>query len=104
MNEGTGSFKFVGSRPVVVDFYAPWCGPCRMLSPVVEELSMEYAGRVDFYKVDVDKEEKLAGMFGIRSIPTLFLIPKKGAILRIQGAVGKSQLKEKIESLGVLPA
>lgn len=94
-----GSMTFKGKRPAIIDFYAEWCGPCRMLSPVLEELSDEYAGKVDFYKVNVDEENELASHFGIRSIPTLIFINKNGQTQRSQGAMGKSQLKQAIEKI-----
>lgn len=93
------SFRFLGSRPALIDFYAGWCGPCKMLAPVLEELSDEYAGRVDIYKVDVEQEEELAALFRVRSIPTLVYIPMNGQIRVTQGAVGKPQLKEAIENI-----
>lgn len=93
------SFWFLGSRPALIDFYAGWCGPCKMLAPVLEELSDEYAGRVDIYKVDVEQEEELAALFRVRSIPTLVYIPMDGQIRVTQGAVGKPQLKEAIENI-----
>lgn len=93
------SFRFLGSRPALIDFYAGWCGPCKMLAPVLEEVSDEYAGRVDIYKVDVEQEEELAALFRVRSIPTLVYIPMNGQIRVTQGAVGKPQLKEAIESI-----
>jgi thioredoxin 1 len=91
------AWKFEGDKPCIVDFFATWCGPCKALSPVLEELAEEYAGKVDFYKVDVDKAEDLAGAFGIRSIPTLLFIPLKGQPQITQGALPKQQLKEIIE-------
>lgn len=94
-------FSFKGNRPAVVDFYAAWCGPCRMLAPVFEELSGMYVGRVDFYKVNVDEEQELAALFNVRSIPTLLFIPMNGHVSIRQGAMGKLQLKEVIE--GLLP-
>ena len=94
-----GSFKFLGKRPALIDFYAAWCGPCKMLSPVLEELSNEYAGKVDIYKINVDEEEDLAAFFGIRSIPTLMFVPLDGNIQRSQGAMGKPQLKDAIERI-----
>ena len=94
-----GSFKFLGKRPALIDFYAAWCGPCKMLSPVLEELSNEYAGKVDIYKINVDEEEDLASLFAIRSIPTLIFIEKDGTMHRSQGAIGKPQLKEAIEKV-----
>ena len=93
------SFRFLGSRPALIDFYAGWCGPCKMLAPLLEELSDEYAGRVDIYKVDVEQEEELAALFRVRSIPTLVYIPMDGQIRMTQGAVGKPQLKEAIENI-----
>lgn len=92
-------FKFLGSRPALIDFYAEWCGPCKMLSPVLEELSVEFSGNVDIYKVNVDEEEKLASYFAIRSIPTLLFVPMDGKVQRSQGAMGKVQLREAIESI-----
>ena len=92
-----GNFKFLGDKPALIDFYAEWCGPCKMLAPVLEELSAEYAGKVDIYKVNVDDEEELAMLFSIRSIPTLIFIDSHGRMHRSQGAMGKPQLKEAIE-------
>ena len=92
-----GHFDFLGDKPALIDFYAAWCGPCKMLAPVLEELSDEYAGKVDIYKVNVDEEEELAMLFGIRSIPTLIFIGKDGTMHRSQGAMGKPQLKGTIE-------
>ena len=94
-----GHFDFLGDRPALIDFYAEWCGPCKMLAPVLEEVSDEYAGKVDVYKVNVDAEEELAMLFGIRSIPTLIFIEKDGTMHRSQGAMGKPQLKEAIEKI-----
>ena len=91
-------FRFLGSKPALIDFYAEGCGPCKMLAPVLEELSDEFAGKVDIYKINVDEEEELAMLFGIRSIPTLIFIEKDGTMHRSQGAMGKPQLKEAIES------
>ena len=94
-----GKFEFLGDKPALIDFYAGWCGPCKMLAPVLEELSDEFTGKVDVYKVNVDEEEELAMLFGIRSIPTLIFIEKSGTMHRSQGAMGKPQLKEAIEKL-----
>lgn len=90
-------WKFEGKRPAIVDFYATWCGPCKVMHPILEELSKEYSGKVDFYQVDVDKEQELAGAFGIRSIPTLLMIPMNGEPKVMQGAMPKEQLKKAIE-------
>ena len=94
-----GHFEFLGDKPALIDFYAEWCGPCKMLAPVLEEVSDEYAGKIDVYKVNVDAEEELAMLFGIRSIPTLIFIEKDGTMHRSQGAMGKPQLKEAIEKI-----
>lgn len=90
-------WKYQGDKPSIVDFYATWCGPCKRLSPVLEELSKEYAGRVNFYKVDVDKEKDIARAFGISSIPTLLFSPMGEDPQIAQGALSKEQLKEVIE-------
>jgi thioredoxin 1 len=87
-------WKFEGKRPAIVDFYATWCGPCKALHPVLEELSKEYSGKVDIYQIDVDQEKELAG---IRSIPTLLLIPMKEEPRITQGALPKDQLKKAID-------
>ena len=90
-------WKFEGKRPAIVDFYATWCGPCKALHPVLEELSKEYSGKVDIYQIDVDQEKELAAAFGIRSIPTLLLIPMKEEPRITQGALPKDQLKKAID-------
>lgn len=90
-------WKFECKRPAIVDFYATWCGPCKALHPVLEELSKEYSGKVDIYQIDVDQEKELAAAFGIRSIPTLLLIPMKEEPRITQGALPKDQLKKAID-------
>ena len=72
------AWKYEGSKPAIVDFFATWCGPCKALSPVLEELAKEYGDRLVIYKVDVDQERELAGAFGVRSVPTLLFIPADG--------------------------
>lgn len=96
-NQKTWNFK--GERPAVIDFYAVWCGPCKMTAPIFESLAAEYDGKVDFYKVDVDKQQELAGMFGISSIPSLLFIPKKGDPDMKVGAMNRTDLENAIKSL-----
>lgn len=86
-------WKYLGSQPAIVDFYADWCGPCRQLSPVLDELAKEYSGKLTIYKVNVDNERGLATFFGIRSIPTLLFIPMKDKPQRSLGALSKTELK-----------
>ncbi|BDQ26530.1 thioredoxin [Helicobacter heilmannii] len=87
------------SGAVVVDFWAPWCGPCKMLSPVIDELASEYAGRAKVCKVNTDEQEELAARHGIRSIPTVFYM-KDGKILnQTVGALSKQSLKDNIDKL-----
>lgn len=90
-------WKFEGSRPAIIDFYATWCGPCKAMAPVLENIGKEYAGKVDVYKIDVDKESELAGAFGIQSIPTLLMIPVKGDPKILQGAMPKDQLTKIVD-------
>lgn len=92
-------WKFLGERPAIIDFYATWCGPCKMLSPVLEELAAEYAGKIDIYKINVEEEEELAGAFGVRSVPTLLFVPMEGAPQMAQGALPKNVLQEAIRNV-----
>ncbi len=82
-------WKYLGDKPCIVDFYASWCGPCRMIAPILEELSGEYAGKIYIYKIDVDKERDLAAAFGIRSIPALLFIPMNDKPIMHQGVLSK---------------
>ena len=100
--ETNKEWKFVGDKPAIVDFYADWCGPCKMIAPILEELSVEYDGKVDIYKIDTEKEQELAGVFGIRSIPSLLFIPKEGQPQMAAGALPKDALIKAMEEvLGV---
>lgn len=92
-------WKYLGDKPAIVDFYATWCGPCKMVAPILEELAGEYAGKVDIYKVDVDKERELASAFGIRSIPTFLFIPLEGEPQMVSGAMGKEDFRKRIDQL-----
>lgn len=90
---------FRGERPAVVDFYATWCGPCKMVAPIMEELAEKYKGQIDFYKVDVDKEQEVAGVFGIQSIPTMLFIPKSGQPTMTAGAMSYNDLDATVKKL-----
>lgn len=97
--ENPTEWKYLGDKPAIVDFYASWCGPCRSIAPILEELAKEYAGQIRIYKVNTDKEQELAAAFGIRSLPTLLFIPQKGQPQVAQGALPKETLKEAVETV-----
>lgn len=100
--EAGKEWKFAGAKPCIVDFYADWCGPCKMLSPVLAELAGKYAGKLDIYKVNTDEQEKLASLFGIQSIPTLIFMPLEGKPQVSAGVLPKESLEKAItEVLGV---
>jgi thioredoxin len=92
-------WKFEGNRPCLIDFYADWCGPCKMVAPILEELSKEYDGKIDIYKVNTEQEQELAGAFGIQSIPSLLFVPAEGQPQMAQGALPKDSLKKAIDDI-----
>lgn len=90
-------WKYKGDKPAIIDFYADWCGPCKRVAPIMDELAAEYAGQINIYKVDTDKEKELAGqVFGIRSIPSILYIPVNGQPTMYTGAFAKERYVELI--------
>jgi thioredoxin len=87
-------WKFKGDIPAIIDFYADWCGPCKMVAPVLEELSNEYEGKLNIYKVDTEIEQELSALFRIRSIPSILFIPKESQPMMQAGALPKNVLEE----------
>lgn len=95
--ENEQEWKYKGTVPAIIDFYADWCGPCKMVAPILEELSKEYKGKLVAYKVDTEIEQELASAFGIQSIPTLLFIPVEGNPMMQRGAIPKKAFQQVIE-------
>ncbi len=87
--EKNREWKFEGEKPCVIDFYADWCGPCKMVAPVLEELAIDYNGKIDVFKVNTEEELELASAFGIRSIPSFLFVPAEGQPQMALGALPK---------------
>ncbi len=92
-------WKFEGDLPCIIDFYADWCGPCKMVAPILEELSSEYSGKINIYKIDTEAEQELASAFGIRNIPSILFCPKEGQPQMSVGALSKDSMKKAINDL-----
>jgi thioredoxin len=92
-------WRFEGDKPCIIDFYADWCGPCKMVAPILEELATEYNGKINIYKVDTEKEVELASVFGIRSIPSLLFVPKDGQPQMAMGALPKEAFEKAFKDL-----
>lgn len=97
--EENKEWKFEGDLPCVIDFYADWCGPCKMVHPILEELSKEYDGKIRIYQIDTEVEQELAATFGIRSIPSILFCPIEGQPQMAQGALPKASLVKAIEEI-----
>ena len=89
-------WKYLGDKPCIIDFYASWCGPCKTIAPILEDLAKEYDGQIYIYKINTEEEQELAAAFGIRSIPTILFCPMKGDAQMAQGALPKESFKEAI--------
>ena len=87
--EKNKEWKFEGEKPCIIDFYADWCGPCKMVAPVLEELASDFDGKINVYKVDTEAEQELASAFGIRSIPSFLFVPAEGQPQMAMGALPK---------------
>jgi thioredoxin 1 len=97
--EKNKEWNYKGEIPCLIDFYADWCGPCKMVAPILEELATEYSGKINIYKVDTEEEQELAAVFGIRSIPSLLFCPAEGAPQMAMGALPKDTFKKAIEDI-----
>ena len=95
--EQNKEWKFEGELPCLIDFYADWCGPCKMVAPIMDKLADEYDGKVNFYKIDTEAEQELAMAFGIQSIPSLLFIPKEGQPQMAAGALPENTIKQVID-------
>jgi thioredoxin 1 len=99
-NYETGAdWKYEGSLPAIVDFYADWCQPCKMVAPILEDLAREYSGKILIYKVDTEREQELASLFGIQSIPTILFIPKEGQPQAAMGALPRQTFEKVIKDV-----
>jgi thioredoxin len=97
--ENHSAWNYEGDLPCVIDFYADWCGPCKMVTPIMEELAQEYEGKVLFYKVDTQAEQDLAAMFGIQSIPSILFVPANDKPQMAVGALPKESMEKAIADI-----
>ncbi len=87
--EKNAEWKYAGTKPCVIDFYADWCGPCKIVAPILEDLSKDFDGMIDIYKVNTEEEQELASVFGIRNIPSILFVPMSGQPQMAMGALPK---------------
>lgn len=99
VNVDTEGWKYLGDKPCVIDFYASWCGPCRMISPFLDDLSKEFKDQIYIYKINIDEEKDLARYFGASSIPLLIFIPKEGQPQASRGALPKDEIRNAIKTV-----
>lgn len=95
----TKDWKYIGDKPCIIDFYATWCGPCRMISPYLDDLAQEFKDDIYIYKIDVDKDRELGRMFGATSIPLLIFVSKDGSAQMSRGAMSKAELRHAINNV-----
>jgi thioredoxin 1 len=94
--ESNKEWKYEGKRPAIIDFYADWCGPCKMVAPVLEELKEEYGDKLEIYKIDTEQERELSALFGVQSIPSLLFVPIVGLPQMAMGALPKDTFRKAI--------
>ncbi len=99
IDQTTDELKYLGDKPALIDFYASWCGPCKVIAPVLEELAEQYEGEIYIYKINTEEQRELSSYFNIRSIPSLLFIPMEGKPTMAQGALPKAALIENIDKL-----
>jgi len=97
--EANKDWKFEGDKPCIIDFYADWCGPCKQVAPVLEDLAKEYEGKVDIYKIDTEDQQELAAAFGIRSIPSILFVPQDEQPQMSMGALPKESFVKAIKDV-----
>lgn len=97
--EAKKEWEYAGDLPAIIDFYADWCGPCKMVAPVLEKVAKKYEGKIHVYKVDTEAEQELAGVFGIQSIPTLYFVPKEGNPSYVMGALPQGQIEKAVSEI-----
>ena len=97
--EDNKEWKFEGNLPCIIDFYADWCGPCKMIAPVLDEIAEEFKEKLNIYKIDTEQEQELAGMFGIKSIPSILFVPISGKPQMAMGAMPKEGFVQAINEI-----
>ena len=97
--ENPEKWEYLGDKPCIIDFYADWCGPCKVMAPILDELAAEYGDQIYIYKINTEQEQELAALFGIRSIPSLLFVPMDGQPQMAQGAMPKTELKKAIDEV-----
>ena len=97
--ETNKEWKFEGDKPAIIDFYADWCGPCKVIAPILEELQAEYGDKLDIFKVNTEEQRELSSVFGVQSIPSLLFVPKEGQPQMAMGALPKETFKQAISEV-----